>query len=116
MNGWQAAGEPGDLLERQVKIDPVTGDTLARQRHHGDDLEQALRLNSSFLNTERSTSSLWGGASQVRVASIPLSLVEDWMLNDGPNMYRWNDEDKSRLMKKLNDRDYTQLRTAGGRL
>ena len=49
-----------------------------------------------------------------RVASIPVVLIEQWLRDDGLDIY--NPDHADRLMKKLNDPDYAYLRTAPGHL
>jgi hypothetical protein len=79
-------------------------------------MTDCLSLNKAFLNTDRASSSLWNGGDYVKVASIPLEIIERWYKEDGINFYRANDEDKARLIKKLNDGEYNKLRTAPGEL
>ena len=52
----------------------------------------------------------------MRVAQVPLALLEKWMVEDDIDFYRWNDDDKARIMRRLNDNDYSKLRTAPGRI
>lgn len=51
----------------------------------------------------------------VKVASIPAVVAMEWM-KEGINVMAPNREDLKRMKKKLNSRDYTYLRTGGGRL
>ena len=79
-------------------------------------IDDCLAMNRAFLNAEKKSSTLWGSASAVRVASIPLEVIEKWWVEDGINFFRASEEDKMRCSKKLNDPDYSALRTAPGRI
>jgi len=112
---WQKLTEdPSDPMKRVMKFDEMTGVMTVQSEQ--DNLGDILTLNKAWLNAERKSSSLWNGGDYVKVASIPEQLLERWYHEEGINFWRNNEEDKARIMKKLNDGNYSQLRTAGGNL
>lgn len=112
MSGWRDMTPPNSSLRRSFKFNP--SDNSYTIRTDQPNMVDCLSLNKAFLNTERASSSLWNGGDYVRVASIPLEIIEMWYKDEGINFYRANDEDKARLLKKLNDGEYNKLRTAPG--
>lgn len=73
------------------------------------DMQEILDVNVALQNADRRTSSLWNGRDAVHVATIPNELIVKWM-REGINFYRGNEDDRARVLQKLNDRDYCHLR------
>ncbi len=99
----------GSTIRRKIIPDITTGGIVV---HSTQDTDEVLQWNKALLNAERSSSSLWGGSSWVRVASVPLILLEKWWREEGLN---YNDaDDWAKIVGKLNNSDYSGLRTAPG--
>lgn len=82
--------------------------------HQVQDVEEIKRINElTRLANGSGTSSFWKGRHYVKIASIPLVLIDQWH-RQGINFYDPNDWPKIKAM--LNDRDYEALRTAPGRI
>lgn len=102
--------QPG--VRRRMRLDPESSQ-MVFENHQ--DVTEILQLNQTFLNADRPTSSLWGGASMVRVAQVPVVLLEQWA-KEG---LRWYDRDpavQAKIAGRLSSNDYSELRTAPGRL
>jgi len=115
MSGWQIlANDPGDPMKRKMKFDDIEKKlTIVAEQDNIDDI---LVLNKAFLNADRKSSALWNGADYVKVASIPLELLERWKIEEGIDFWRQSSEDKARITKKLNDGNFSKLRTAPGNI
>jgi hypothetical protein len=77
------------------------------------DVEEIRRINEiTRLANGSGTSSLWKKRNYVKIASIPLAVVDQWWQRG----IRFTDPDAWPVIKKLlNDKDYEGLRTAPGR-
>ncbi len=108
MRGFDVT-DRGSAIRRKIIPDITAGGIVVESEQ---DTDEVLRWNKALLNAERSSSSLWGGSSWVRVASVPLILLEKWWKEEGLN---YNDKnDWPRIVGKLNSSDYAALRTAPG--
>mgnify|MGYP003141661903 FL=1 len=115
MSGWQIlSNDRSDPMKRKMRWDSMENKMTVVSAQ--DNLEDCLAMNKAFLNAERKTNTLWNGASYVKVASIPLQLLERWYHEEGINFWRQSEEDRARISKKLNDGDYNRLRTAPGKI
>jgi len=112
MSDWRDITLPNSPLRRSFKFN--ASDNSYTIRTDQPNLVDCLSLNKAFLNSDRNSSSLWNGGDYVKVASIPLEVIEKWHKEEGINFYRANDEDKARLLNKLNDSTYNKFRTAKG--
>lgn len=82
--------------------------------HQVQDVDDIKRINEATrLANGSGTTSLWQKRQWVKVASIPLVLLDQWA-QQGLNFSDPNDW--PRLKKLLNDSDYSSLRTAPGRI
>ena len=79
---------------------------------HEQDVSDILEQNKAAANA-KSSSDKWGEFE--RVASIPATVVMEWM-NEGINVMAPTAEDQRRIKQKLNSNEYAFLRTRGGRL
>lgn len=77
------------------------------------DCDEILAWNRALFNAERSSSSLWGGRSYVKVASIPNAVVEEWHQR-GVSIYK--PEGRAKILAWLSSNEYSHFRTAPGRL
>lgn len=111
---WEDFSLPDSPIRRSIGFDDDTHQIIVRSMQPG--IEEILAANRDELLVDRTSSSLWGGRNYVKVASLPLWLIEQWRVEDGIDFLRWNAEDKARVMKRLNDRDFDRLRTAPGRI
>ena len=109
---WKDFTFEGSGLKRRVKFDPSEGKVVFEASQ--PNIQDCIDLNVAWRNADRSTTSLWNGGEYVKVASIPLVLLEKWRNEEGIDFLRWNDDDKARVMQKLNDGNYGKLRTAPG--
>jgi len=113
-NNWQTlSDDPNDPMKRKMKFDDVEKKLVVRTEQ--DNIQDILAMNKAWKNAERKSSALWNGSDYVKVASIPLEVIEQWH-KEGINFYRQSDEDKARISMKLNDSEYSHLRTAPGRI
>lgn len=96
----------GDLVET-FHYDELTGTTTVKKTQ---DVEGYLDKNKRERGEQVSG---WKGDMH-KVASVPFVLIEQWCKELGCNIL----EAKNRhlLMLKLNDRDYSKLRTKEGRV
>lgn len=82
--------------------------------HQVQDVDEIKRINEQTrLANGSGTSSLWQKRQWVKVATIPLVLLDQWA-QQGINFYDPNDAKK--IMSMLNSSDYLALRTAPGRI
>lgn len=78
------------------------------------DVEPIIKVNLETMNANGvGTTSFWQGREYVKVATIPLVLIDQWH-QKGLNFYDPNDWPIIR--KLLNDSDWSKLRTAPGRI
>lgn len=77
---------------------------------HEQDVSGILDRNKAEANSKDSSSS-WGEFE--RVASIPSTVVMEWM-KEGINVMAPTAEDQRRIKQKLNSNEYAFLRTRGG--
>jgi hypothetical protein len=109
---WEDISNPDEGVMRRMCLD--TSDRHKVVFHAHQMCDDVLEQNAAFRNLDNFSGSLWDGRDYVRVAQIPLVMLEKWAREDDINFYRWNEQDKARLMKRLNDPDYSKLRTAPG--
>lgn len=105
------------------EYNPVSGITEEYWMHPGggkvtvrrlQDVEPMLKQNAEELNAKSSKSRVGIAAGLgVKVASIPMGLVENLKQEKGLDVMSCKESDLKRL---LNDSDYAKLRTAHGRL
>lgn len=115
VNRWEDFSFPGSPIRRQIGLDMSDRKIVTRSWQPG--MEEILEQNDSQRNEHTDGPFNRNGPDGwTKVASIPLWLLEKWRTEEGIDFYRFNDDDKARLMKKLNDRDYLRLRTAKGKI
>ena len=100
------------MIRRRVFMDAHEGkDRIVIESTQ--DVEPIIETNRMLMNEEGSgTSSLWKKRQWVRVASIPNTVLEQWM-QQGLNFYDPNDWPI--IKRLLNDREFDKFRTAPGR-
>lgn len=82
--------------------------------HQVQDVSEIKRINEmTRLANGSGTSSFWKNRQYVKIASIPLVVIDQWY-QQGINFYDPDHWPKIKAM--LNDRDYEALRTAPGRI
>lgn len=74
------------------------------------DVEPILELNKSLQNTTDAKEQIRDG--WWHYGSIPISLVLKWKIEDGIDVY--NPDHMPRVLAKLNERDYSYLKTTTG--
>ena len=110
---WRDLTDPGSSIQRRHGFDESENKMLIKSWQ--PDMGDCLALNQALFNLESSNStSLWNGRSMVRVASVPLWLIEKWKNEEGLNYFDPNDQPG--LLARLNSSEYAHLRTAPGRL
>lgn len=102
---------PGSPVARELIYDHAERKLI---EHAQQDVEPILVLNKALLNAERSTTSLWGDRTLVKVASVPMALLEKWGQEEG--LWYWDKEAMPKILARLSSREYEHLRTAPGRL
>lgn len=81
--------------------------------HEVQDVSEIKKVNQMWRAENGSgTSSFWKGRQYVRVASIPLKLIDQWAQH-GINFYDQNDWPI--IKRLLNSSEFEDLRTAPGR-
>lgn len=110
---WQDFTAEGTGMRRRMRIDPETSALVVKSEQ--EDMDAVLKLNQAFLNHDRSSSSLWGGRSMVRVAQVPLELIEKWR-KEGLDVYSGDQDVIAKVLGMLSGNDYEKLRTAPGKL
>ena len=98
-------------IRRSIGFDDVSGKIVSAMRQ--DNINECIEFNRALYNADRQSSSLWNGANYVKVAAVPLFLIERWA-REGVNYFRWNEDDKAAFKCKINDRDYSDFRCASG--
>ena len=111
-SGWQTISE-GNPFSTKIKVHTNGTFTIKNEQ---ENMTEILEVNKALANREKRSTSLWGNQTHVHVARIPEELIMKWWVEEEINFYRCNDEDRARLLAKLNDSDYSALRVAGGRL
>ena len=96
----------GDIIET-LHYDEGTGQTVIQK---SQDMKGYLDRNQK--EREHQVGG-WGGDLH-KVASIPMTLVEEWCKEFGCNVLA--KENRHLIMLKLNDRNYQKLRTKEGRV
>lgn len=110
---WSSLTDPGSAIERRFGFDEVEQKAIIKSWQ--PNMEDCLALNTSLFNLESTNStSLWNGRSMVKVASVPLWLIEKWRNEEGLNYFDPNDQPE--LLARFNSNEYSRLRTAPGRL
>jgi len=118
---WQTISDPEEMTKRgslRTKIKMESDGKTITTRHEQDEdyIREMLEVNVALQNADRRSTSLWDNRNLVHVARIPEELILRWQIEEGINFYRCSDEDRARLFAKLNDGDYSRLRTAPGRI
>jgi len=111
---WEDISTPGTGVSRKMRLNTHGKHTIEFSVEQ--ECEEILDINKALRNVDNSSGSLWNGQEWVRVAQIPVALIEKWAKEEDINFYRWNDEDKARIMRRLNDNSWSDLRTAPGRI
>jgi hypothetical protein len=111
---WEDISTPDSLVKRQMRLN--TDGRHSIEFKSEQDCSDILALNAAFANRDNASGSLWDGRSMVKVASIPLALIEKWQKEEDIDFMRFNDEDRVKLLAKLNDPQFKKLRTAPGRI
>jgi hypothetical protein len=112
---WEDFSFPGSPIRRQIGLDMSERKIVTRSWQ--PDMDKILESNEKKYNeTIDGPYNRNGPDGWTHVACIPLWLLEKWRVEEGIDFYRWNEDDKARLMQKLNDRDYLKLRTAKGKI
>jgi hypothetical protein len=112
---WEDITHAGSPIRRQIGLDTVENKIVTRACQ--PNINECLEQNEKEFNeTIDGPFNRGGPDAWTKVASIPLWLLEKWKVEEGIDFYRWNEEDKAKIIRKLNDRDYLKLRTAKGTL
>jgi hypothetical protein len=111
---WEDVSLPDSQIRRSMRINRHGRHAI--EHHVTQECEEILEINKALLNEDNFSGSLWHGQSWIRVAQIPLAMLEKWMIEEDINFLRWNDDDKARIMRRLNDPSFRKLRTAPGRI
>jgi len=109
---WRDIGDAGSPIRREFGFDEETRTSIIKSWQ--PDMDDCLALNQALYNEDQKSSSLWGGRSMVKVASVPLWLIEHWKNTEGLDYFDPNDQPK--LLARYNSNEYSKLRTAPGRL
>jgi hypothetical protein len=96
-------------------MDPVERKIITRAQLDDDLRDDILDKNMAAAN-ESIDGKYNDPSGWTKVASIPLWLIEKWKIEEGIDFNRWNEDDKARIMRKLNDPEYLKLRTRKGKL
>ena len=111
---WEDVSQKDSEVVRRIRINKHGRHAI--EEHVHQDCTDVLEMNKALRNRDNFSGSLWAGGDWIRVAQIPFVILEKWMLEDDINFFRWNDEDKARMMRRLNDPSWRGLRTAPGRI
>jgi hypothetical protein len=113
---WEDVTPEGSPIRRRMRLNTEGRHSI--ETHDTQNCDEILAENRESLNLNRENfgGSLWNGRGWVKVASIPMILIEKWAAEDDINFMRWNEEDKAKVMRRLNDNEYSKLRTAPGRI
>jgi hypothetical protein len=111
---WEDVSAEGSPIRRRMRLN-TTG-KHAVEFHAEQDCSEILKANVDLQNEDNFSGSLWNGRGWVKVASIPMIVLEKWAQEDNIDFMRWNEEDKAKTMLRLNDKEYSKLRTAPGKI
>lgn len=112
---WEDFTYAGSHTRRQIALDPVERKIITRAQLDDDLRDDILDKNMAAAN-ESIDGKYNDPSGWTKVASIPLWLIEKWKIEEGIDFNRWNEDDKARIMRKLNDPEYLKLRTRKGKL
>jgi hypothetical protein len=107
---WETVSEAENPFKTKMRI-ATNGDLEVE--YDQTNMSEVLDINVALQNADRGTSSLWSGRDYVHAARIPNEVLHQWM-REGVNFFRWNEQDRARVMQKLNDADFSKLRTDTG--
>lgn len=112
---WEDISLPGSAMRRQIGLDTTDHKIVTRVRQ--DNIQEILDQNQRMRNDHTDGQFNRNGPDGwTMVAQIPLWLLEKWRVEEGIDYYRWNEDDKARIMRKLNDTEYLALRTSKGKI
>ncbi len=111
---WEILSDPGDSIRRGIRMTDSGRGTIEFRSEQ--DCTDILEINQAFRNQDNSSGSLWHGKDWVRVAQIPFIVLDKWAQEEDINFLRWNEEDKAKIMRRLNDSEWSKLRTAPGKI
>lgn len=106
---WEDFTFANSPMRRQIKIEGPNITTRVVQ----DNIVECLDKNMAEHN-EYTDGKFNDPSGYTKVASIPMWLLEKWKAEEDIDWYRWNEDDKVRILQKLNDVEYLKLRTRKG--
>lgn len=115
MSQWRSLNLPGDLLKRKMRL-YEDGGVLKHHVRTEQYVKPIFEHNHEHnaREIEKSTS-LWKDRSMVKVATIPLALIEEWR-REGLDIFKGDPDVNAKIMARLNSKQYEKLRTAPGEL
>jgi len=113
---WEDVSAQDSEVVRKIRINTLDNANHSIEEHVAQDCTEVLEMNAALRNRDNFSGSLWAGRSWVQVAQIPFAVLEKWMIEEDIDFYRWNDEDKARIVRRLISNEWSGLRTAPGRI
>lgn len=110
-NKWEDFTYAGSPIRRAMTIENGNLTTVCQQDNIQDCLDANVADHNETTDGNYNAASGW-----TKVASIPLWLLEKWKTEEGLDWYRWNEDDKVGIIRKLNDIEYLKLRTRKGKI
>lgn len=107
MRQWETVSTPENPFKTKMRI---SSNGSLEVEYDQTNMSEVLDVNVALQNADSHTSSLWNDREAVHVARIPEEVIHQWH-REGINFYRWNEQDRARVMAKLNDGDFAKLRT-----
>ena len=116
---WEDFTFAGSPIKRRIGFDSVEQKIVFESNQ--PNLQECLDMNRALANADRKSTRLWqpgdDEANYVKVASIPLHVLERWKVEEDIDFLRWNEDDKARITRRLNDfNEWGDLRTAPGQI
>lgn len=106
-----AVDRDGDGFETRYYHDPIEGKLVVQRLQ---DVETNLKANVNEYNSYGDhKASMYKGSGMHKVASIPKAIAEQWLREEGFNIFTASDAE---IRRKLNDSDYRKLRTMPSKL
>lgn len=112
------------MTVRLLDYDPITG---IKTWHEYDSVTKEMHIHTTYTNSQTDAvldnnkrlynddDKGWApGKEWRRAAEIPMSVVHDWLINEGIDVF--NPNDAAAVRRKLNSNEYLYLRTAPGKL
>lgn len=106
---WRSLGKAWDGTEQFHRTDPVTGDVQLKTTYA--DVASVTDRNAELRKIGHGN-----GSDMKLAASIPLSIIMKWRVEEGVDVFSTDPDQKRRARRLLNDHQYRMLRVWEGHI